>query len=364
MTQELDPSWLDPSLRDLSRRDASGIGSGLCRAVAQRMRIDVTIVRVFFIVLALSAGLGAALYAWGTLLTRGPQGTRPIDSLLPGFSGWSPFSQKLMVVISAVLVLIACSSIAPLPWPVGVIALVVVVILRRRNGSPLPATRDVETVYASVDAQLADWRQRMGEAAGAQTQALPVLDIDAPERAPLPAAPRATSSWLAGSATLLVAAVAGLVTRFVFGWSPTLSVGAATLAAGLLACVFAVAVRTRRIPRLVLSVLAIAVACTGFLAVRSVPVAATPGVLRIPLVATSTTVDLADYDLTGVDTVVIDALASEVKVVSPGEVDDIIKHERFSVVETTVSDDEPQADKRLPQLQIDATASSVEVVLP
>ena len=76
MAPELDLAWLDPSLRGLTRRDASGLGSGLCRAIAERIGVDPVLVRVALIVLILSGGLGIGLYAWGTVLTRGPSGTR------------------------------------------------------------------------------------------------------------------------------------------------------------------------------------------------------------------------------------------------------------------------------------------------
>ena len=67
MSTELDLGWLDPGLGALQRQE-SGMGSGLCRAIATRMGIDVVLVRVAFALLALSGGLGVALYAWGTAL--------------------------------------------------------------------------------------------------------------------------------------------------------------------------------------------------------------------------------------------------------------------------------------------------------
>ena len=106
MAPELDLAWLDPSLRGLTRRDASGLGSGLCRAIAERIGVDPVLVRVALIVLILSGGLGIGLYAWGTVLTRGPSGTRPIDSVLPTFTTWSSLAQKAAVVVTVILVMV------------------------------------------------------------------------------------------------------------------------------------------------------------------------------------------------------------------------------------------------------------------
>ena len=66
--------------------------------IAERIGVDPVLVRVALIVLILSGGLGIGLYAWGTVLTRGPSGTRPIDSVLPTFTTWSSLAQKAAVV--------------------------------------------------------------------------------------------------------------------------------------------------------------------------------------------------------------------------------------------------------------------------
>ena len=73
------------------------MGSGLCAAIAARMGVDVVLVRVAFALLALSGGLGVALYAWGTALTRSPTGVRPMDALLPAFARWTPTAPKVVV---------------------------------------------------------------------------------------------------------------------------------------------------------------------------------------------------------------------------------------------------------------------------
>ena len=54
---ELDLAWVHPRLGGLARRDTTGLGSGLSRAVADRLGFDVALVRMAFIVLTFGAGL-------------------------------------------------------------------------------------------------------------------------------------------------------------------------------------------------------------------------------------------------------------------------------------------------------------------
>lgn len=133
MSTELDLGWFDPNLGALQRREASGLSTGLSRAIAERLGVDVILVRVVFVVLTFCAGLGLALYGWGTVLTRGPQGVRPVDQFLPGFRGWSPFSQKTLVVVSTIAFIATIGSAFPLPWGAGLLVLIALAVLRRRT---------------------------------------------------------------------------------------------------------------------------------------------------------------------------------------------------------------------------------------
>ncbi|MFD0867387.1 PspC domain-containing protein, partial [Tessaracoccus lubricantis] len=178
MTTELDLGWFDPSLRALQRREASGVSTGLSRAIAERLGVDVVIVRVVFIVLAFCAGLGLALYGWGTILTRGPQGTRPIDQVLPGFRDWSPLMQKLAVVISTIILVATLDAALPLPWGAGVLVLIALALVRRRARraaaptqvhypSPFSPAAAPSTMSPVDDHTLVEtWRRHIGDAVG------------------------------------------------------------------------------------------------------------------------------------------------------------------------------------------------------
>ncbi|WGT46528.1 PspC domain-containing protein [Tessaracoccus lacteus] len=362
MSTELDLAWLDPSCRDLTRREADGLGSGLSRAMAQRLGVDVIIVRVAFVVLALSAGLGLALYGWGTLLTRGPQGSRPIDALLPSFRTWSLGSQKAAVIITTLIFTFVVAASTPLPWGAGFLLLGVVIVVRRwaLRGvrSPEPTGQEL-----SVDAQLVAWRSRLEAAAGTTVHTVPELDLDTAPVVPAPAPPRARRSWLAGLAVLAAGGGVGAIAHFVAGFSDAVSLAAGVVAAGATAVVLALVMRTRRVPRLVLAALAVAVLSCGWLASQSgAGPAPDPGVLEISATATDETIDLGEADLTGVDEVVIRAVAADITVAVPGPVGELSSDLTLS---SLAADPDVETDTGvtvLDRLVIDATASDVKVV--
>ena len=362
MSTELDLAWLDPSCRDLTRREADGLGSGLSRAMAQRLGVDVIIVRVAFVVLALSAGLGLALYGWGTLLTRGPQGSRPIDALLPSFRTWSLGSQKAAVIIMTLIFTFVVAASTPLPWGAGFLLLGAVIVVRRRalRGFRFPEPTGQEL---SVDAQLVAWRSRLEAAAGTAVHTVPELDLDSAPVVPTPALPRARRSWLAGLALLAAGGVVGAIAHFVAGFSDVVSLAAGVVAAGATAVVLALVMRTRRVPRLVLAALAVAVLSCGWLASQSgAGPAPDPGVLEISATATDETIDLGEADLTGVDEVVIRAVAADITVAVPGQVGELSSDLTLS---SLAADPDVETDTGvtvLDRLVIDATASDVKVV--
>lgn len=362
MSTELDLAWLDPSCRDLTRREADGLGSGLSRAMAQRLGVDVIIVRVAFVVLALSAGLGLALYGWGTLLTRGPQGSRPIDALLPSFRTWSLGSQKAAVIIMTLIFTFVVAASTPLPWGAGFLLLGAVIVVRRRalRGFRFPEPTGQEL---SVDAQLVAWRSRLEAAAGTTVHTVPELDLDSAPVVPTPALPRARRSWLAGLALLAAGGVVGAIAHFVAGFSDVVSLAAGVVAAGATAVVLALVMRTRRVPRLVLAALAVAVLSCGWLASQSgAGPAPDPGVLEISATATDETIDLGEADLTGVDEVVIRAVAADITVAVPGQVGELSSDLTLS---SLAADSDVETDTGvtvLDRLVIDATASDVKVV--
>lgn len=366
MSTQLDLAWLDPSLDDLTRRDTDGYGSGLSRALAARFGIDVVIVRVAFVLLALSAGLGLALYGWGTALTRGPAGNRPIDSLLPSFGSWTLRSQKLAVVISSLAFTFAVAASTPLPWGTGVIALIILVFLRRKSSHGAPVKTPADP--GSVDEQLASWRARMAEAAGTRLPATPTLDLDAPaaRTTAAPAPVRAKSSWLAGLAIVAIAGCAGVFTSLVLGGGGVEIAAVTTITAGVLVALYSLIVRQRRIPRLILGLLVVAIGATGYLATQStIPAQPAPGVMDLGFIgASDETLDLSTLDLEGFDEIVVHPVASNLEIVVPGEVGEIVSHKSFSNVDIdpALTDEDAGSDLLLERLVIDATASNVDVV--
>lgn len=326
MTTELDLGWIDTRLGGL-RRQEPGQGSGLCRAVAARLSVDVVLVRVVVALLALSGGLGIALYLWGTALTQGPTGVRPIDSILPSFVNWGRRAQQATVILSSVGLVAAVSSITPLPWFPGVLVIALLLLARRRQGLvgrnqawPPPATRPQPAGPESDDALVARWRATMNAAAGPAK--LPVVDLYSPEPERRPDAPKARTAWLAGTALLLVSAGAGVGAYLVFG-DPVLGLGAGLILAGLLTVVHAVATRTRRVPRPVLVLMVAGAALAGWLSTQAATPDIPSGTYTVEAVAQERVVDLTAEDLTDVDEIRIEAVLSDLTVILPGPPDDV-----------------------------------------
>lgn len=349
MSTELDLGWFDPNLGALQRREASGLSTGLSRAIAERLGVDVILVRVVFVVLTFCAGLGLALYGWGTVLTRGPQGVRPVDQFLPGFRGWSPFSQKTLVVVSTIAFIATIGSAFPLPWGAGLLVLIALAVLRRRTHraaaqrgwqyppphpsalSPQPGTLPPSQPAPLDDQMLVEqWRRSLTEAVGTHraavptTHALPEVDLySAEDEGPLPRtlAPQAKAGWLGGLAVVAAMALTAFLTGELFSLGGTVALAATTAVGGLGAVVFALVARRRRIPRLVLAAVAASVVTTGWLAAQtpSMPLD-TPGTHTVRVVAAEAVVDLREIDLTGINTVQVDAVLADVEVILPGPI--------------------------------------------
>ncbi|MBB1515425.1 PspC domain-containing protein [Tessaracoccus sp. MC1679] len=346
MSTELDLGWLDPSLGAMQRQE-SGMGSGLCAAIAARMGVDVVLVRVAFALLALSGGLGVALYAWGTALTRSPTGVRPMDALLPAFARWTPTAQKAVVILTTLAAVSLVSSVSPLPWGPGVLLLALLVLARRGrlggtwspSATPQPQNTRVNTSAGAVsdDALVAHWRSQMHSATGRAHDGLPVVDLYAPEppRA-APSGPRPKAAWLIGLGILVAMLATGAVTGVLLGAGPGLALGAALVAGGSLAVLYAVVARSKRVPRPLLGVLVIAMVAGGWLAPRAAESAVAPSadasVLTLTVVGEERVVDLGAENLDGIDEVRIEAIASDVTVLLPGPLLSLTSNEMFSDV--------------------------------
>ena len=363
MAPELDLAWLDPSLRGLTRRDASGLGSGLCRAIAERIGVDPVLVRVALIVLILSGGLGIGLYAWGTVLTRGPSGTRPIDSVLPTFTTWSSLAQKAAVVVTVILVMVSIVQVMPLPWAAGVLALVVWAWLRRRKPGAVPQAEDAVDDTEDDELLIGRWRTRMASAARSAAEParpLPTVDLYS-EPAPVEGhKPR--PAWLAGLLILGAMGAVGAVLSLALGVTPMVSLAAVTIAGGALVLGYALLARGRRLPRLILVAVTVPLAMSGWLATQAAgPLLPSPDAVTYSVIAGEKTIDLTTIDTTKVDAVEIKAVASDVEVLLPGPVEDLRTTSRLADVTVDAwPDDAKPFDVTL---IVDATASNVRLVV-
>ncbi|MBB1484600.1 PspC domain-containing protein [Tessaracoccus sp. MC1865] len=341
MTTELDLGWFDPSLGALQRPEAAGVSTGLSRAIAERLGVDVVLVRVVFIVLAFCAGLGLALYGWGTVLTRGPQGTRPIDQVLPGFRDWSPLMQKAAVVISTIIVVATLDAALPLPWGAGVLVLIALVLVRRRarnSGAFPPAHHPLPSgtpAVAPLDDQtlVEHWRRGINEAVGSHRAAvpsrqLPTVDLYAPEEPPAPRmlVPQAKNGWWMGVAVIVAMMAASFVSAGLLGYDLSTTLAATTATGGVVTVICALAARDRRIPRVVLAALAASIVATGWLATQTAvgpAPAPTDDTDVVRLVGREGVVDLSGMQLDDQTVLRVEVIASDVELILPGPVEEM-----------------------------------------
>lgn len=342
---ELDLGWLEPNLARLQRREASGPSAGLSRAIAERLGVDAVIVRVVFISLAFCAGLGVAVYLWGTGLTRGPQGTRPIDQVLPGFRSWSPGAQKTALVASTIIFVAICAPLFPLQWGAGVLILLALLVWRRRvrrpdGSSPMHANAAAPAWGAHTvegigdDALVEQWREAISQATGpvghlaTAPSLLPEVDLyshddTVPARA---AEPPRKANWWAGATILAVMTLTSLLTYIVLGVAGDEAVAITTAAGGAATVLFALVLRRRRVPLLAVVIVAVSAIFSGWLAVQttSLPAAETPpDTYTVSVVADDAVVDLTTMDLTGYTAVRIDTLLADVEIILPASIEEL-----------------------------------------
>ncbi len=363
MHKDLERSWLDESLHSVQRRDTSGFGSGLSRAIAQRIGVDVVIVRVAFVVLTFCSGLGLALYAWGTLLTPGPEGKRPVDGTIRSFRDWPSGAQLTLVIATSIGVVATVAATTSLPWGLAILAVVLIGWYLRRNRAALPSLDGGPSREpANEDELIDDWRRRMSAATGQHSDwvaPLPVIDLDSPVAAPEPAV-RPRTAWAASLLLVLAAAATG-AGAVVLGLSGVTALAIGTLTLGAGAIVFAAASRTKRLPRPFLAVLLVPVVACGWLSTQAAAAPAQdPTVLRISVVGADRVIDLSDVDLTAYTSLEISAIASDLEVMLPGHIPHADISERLSNVTYTPGDIDTPAV--LASMRVDALLSDVRVV--
>ena len=331
MTNLVHPSQLDPRLADLQRPEHTGFTGGLCRALAQRWRVDPIIVRLAAIALTFAGGVGLALYGWGCLLTPRAGGQPPILRLVPAFGRWTTRTQALVVAISSLVLVLSIARQTGVSWgAVIIVGAVAWGVTRRRRRASHPW--DPPTGQPADDATpgaepgpgetVEQWRARLVGHGGAP---LPTVDLYAPPPVSQPIPVTSTTprtSWWAALAIVALMAVGGAV-PLALGLEPLLlwsGVGATGTAAVML-LIWSLLARTRRLPGTLLVLALLGAAATGALAVSQSQALNLPldqavgGTAQYTFVGNSS----ASVDLTGLAadtpaTVTIDATASVVNV--------------------------------------------------
>ena len=360
MAQHLDTRWLEQSLMSLRRQDTSGFGSGLSRTLATRVGVDVLVVRAAFVVLALCSGFGVALYFWGTLLTVGSKGTRPIDSWIPRFSSWSRGAQIGMVVGSTIALVAAVGALTSLPWGLAVLAAVVIFwLVRRQSPQVLSSDSHVQSAPADEGELIEQWRDRMSAALGQRHEPRAMTPSQVPPPSAEVSRPPMTTktAWLAAAPLLAGCAAIGVVAGPLLGLSVPSALAIASIALGLGSVVFAACARSRRLPRPFLVPLIVALVMCGWIAGRAAPDTDEVGTRTFTAYATESTIDLTEVK--GYDTIEVIAVASSVEVIVPDLPEDGVHTvERLGVI--NIEGDATEGSWPV-QLVIESNASSVTV---
>lgn len=347
MTELVDLGMVHPSLARLERPAGTRL-PGLSRALGARFGIDPLLIRVALILLVPVGGVGVIAYGWGVLLTvRAGDAVPPIGRYLPGFATWPARSQWLVIAVSSVVAAGLLSQLAPISIvPTLLLALLIMAFRRRRI--PAPAT------------------QEQGP------EPLPVVDLYAPESTSTPSpamSERTPGSWWGAVGVTLIgigcAVIAAVLTASILV-SAAVGIGAA----GVSTLMWALLVRSRRLPTAFLLVLLVSAGLLGTLGAAK---AVAPGnpirtgtELSYTHVAESVTIDLRDGFPDGATTIRIAAVASEVVVLLPAVPVDIDTLETLS--EVRYPPRPPASSAQTPdvplRLTVTATASRVTVEYP
>ena len=159
---------MSDSLPTLVRPQQHAMVAGVCAGLAQRWRIDPTVLRVIMAALAFAGGLGVALYVAGVVtIPREGSSDVAIHKLLPFTRSWP--APAVAAAVAAVLV--AAFWATNLGPGIGTGAVVVVVVLvagfvLSRRTTTNAATRSNQPEPTPFERQAEAWRQRLAENQG------------------------------------------------------------------------------------------------------------------------------------------------------------------------------------------------------
>lgn len=375
---------LDRRLTGLQRPAEARLSSGLCRAVAERYGLDPMVVRVATVIAAFVAGIGLVLYGWGTLLTPKVGHQAPIRRILPSFERWSAKTQVMVILASSLLVVISSAGTAGAPiGPIVILGVLVLVARRGNKFSPVPTpTTWTDTPPDSVEA----WRDRIRQHSSIRSQSakLPTVDLYGTTPASAPAASREQLpvSWLGAILIVSLGAFVGFASAF-FGLGDDgvlMAMAACTLTVGGSMTLWALLVRSRRLPALLIVVALAGGAVTAANAVAmgnrtplpdAVVVETTSsavpeeivdlGIERHEFIAAGeAVVDLRDIAPNEVIEVRVEAVASSVRILLPGNPAEFVQ-DGFASSFTEVDGREPVAEDTRITLVVEAVMSRVEV---
>ena len=389
MNDLVDLGVLDPRLQGVRRPVRTGITSGLCRALAARFNVDPLVVRIIIVALTFISGLGVIAYVWGTLLTPKEGGSAPIHRLLHNFGRWSRSTQLAIIIVSSLILLVPLAPSAGGTAGGTVVLLLIVWLIYRKSSSredkrpapgqhaaPLPWSVDTPP-QAGPPTSIEEWRASLAPHAHRPEgdDPLPTVDLYGPEPRSASRAPRRPTSWLGALVIVVLALGAGTI-PILLGLTPTilLSLTVAAGALGAMMFIWALAVRSRRLPiLLVVAALGLgAVTTAAALQIADPPapavVSAADGsnITREYTAVGGAVLDLRDTPLDAEVDVDVVATASSVRILLPARPLNVTTDEVLSNI--SYPSERPstgtESNESKISLHIEATTSNVQVEFP
>lgn len=250
------------TLPELRRSRDDAVVAGVCSTLARSLGLDPLLVRVGMVLLALSSGIGLAVYGWCWLvMPRAGEQTSLLEHWYPAAAGWSPQQRRNALLVACLLT--ALVLLGATPWSIGpalVLGGLFLLARHQRQHDETPATTQQAlgqqppvastslprtTPFTDFERAAMAWRARLDEVQAAAERpnsladlstpaptVIPTVSLPAPTPLPDPQAwpptagatalpvRRPRRSWLFGIVLLLAAAGAGTLAAM---WAPSSS---------------------------------------------------------------------------------------------------------------------------------------------